>query len=170
VGHLVNEGVRVTIADVNDEAVERVRSQFGGGIAVAGPADAHRIPCDIYSPCGLGGVLNAQTIPELRCWAIVGAANNQLAAPEHGALLADAGILYAPDFVVNAGGIINIASERTPGGYDREHAYADVHRVYDTTLQVFDTAKRDGITPAEAAESLARRRLAAGVHQIRNFP
>jgi len=170
VGNLVNEGARVTIADVNDRAVERVRSQFGASVAVAAPADVHRVPGDIYSPCGLGGVLNTQTIPELRSWAVVGAANNQLASPECGLLLADAGILYAPDFVVNAGGIINIASERTPGGYDREHAYADVHRVYDTTLQVFDTAKRDGVTPAEAAESLARRRLATGVHQIRNFP
>ncbi|MBV9042406.1 MAG: Glu/Leu/Phe/Val dehydrogenase [Acidimicrobiia bacterium] len=170
VGNLVNEGVRVTIADVSEQAVERVRSQHGSAIAVAGPEDAHRIACDIYSPCGLGGILSAQTIPELRCWAVVGAANNQLASPEDGAALADAGILYAPDFVVNAGGIINIAAERTPGGYDREHAYADVHRVYDTTLQVFDTAKRDGITPVDAAHSLARRRLAAGVHQIRNFP
>ncbi|MBV8983158.1 MAG: Glu/Leu/Phe/Val dehydrogenase [Acidimicrobiia bacterium] len=170
VGNLVNEGVRVTIADVSEQAVERVRSQHGSAIAVAGPEDAHRIACDIYSPCGLGGILSAQTIPELRCWAVVGAANNQLASPEDGATLADAGILYAPDFVVNAGGIINIAAERTPGGYDREHAYADVHRVYDTTLQVFDTAKRDGITPVDAAHALARRRLAAGVHQIRNFP
>jgi len=168
VGHLVEEGARVTIADVKDQAVERVRAAYD--VAVAAPADAHRVPCDIYSPCGLGGVLNATTIPELRCWAVAGAANNQLASPEGGQLLADAGILYAPDFVVNAGGIINIAEERAPGGYDRDRALPKVRRVYDTTLEVFDAAKQDGLTPVEAAVVLARRRLAAGVHQIRNFP
>jgi len=168
VGHLVEEGARVTIADVKDQAVDRVRAAYD--VAVAAPADAHRVPCDIYSPCGLGGVLNATTIPELRCWAIAGAANNQLASPSCGQQLADAGVLYAPDFVVNAGGIINIASERSAAGYDHERAFADVAGIYDTTLAVFDAAKRDGLTPVEAAVMLARRRLDAGVHQIRNFP
>jgi glutamate dehydrogenase/leucine dehydrogenase len=168
VGRLVEEGARVTIADVKDQAVERVRASYD--LTVAAPADAHRIPCDIYSPCGLGGVLDAATIPELRCWAVAGAANNQLASPECGQLLADAGILYAPDFVVNAGGIINIAEERAPGGYDRQRAFGRVQRVYDTTLEVFDAAKQDGRTPVGAALVLARRRLDDGVHQIRTFP
>jgi glutamate dehydrogenase/leucine dehydrogenase len=168
VGHLVQEGARVTIADVKDQAVERVRATHD--VTVAAPEDAHRIACEIYSPCGLGGVLDAVTIPELRCWAVAGAANNQLASPECGQLLADAGILYAPDFVVNAGGIINIAEERAPGGYDRRRAFARVQRVYDTTLEVFDAAKQHGRTPVDAALVLARRRLNAGVHQIRTFP
>jgi valine dehydrogenase (NAD+) len=168
VGHLVEEGVRVTIADMKDQAVERVRAMYDVDAVAA--ADAHRVPCDIYSPCGLGGVLNATTVPELRCWAVAGAANNQLAAPECAQLLADAGILYAPDFVVNAGGIINIAEERSGAGYDRGRALANVRRVYDTTLTVFDAAKRDGLTPVDAASVLARRRLDAGVHQIRTFP
>ena len=167
VGHLVQEGARVTIADVKDQAVERVRATHD--VAVAAPDDAHRIACDIYSPCGLGGVLDSATIPELRCWAVAGAANNQLASPECGQVLADAGILYAPDFVVNAGGIINIAEERAPGGYDRRRAFARVQRVYDTTLEVFDAAKQHGRTPVDAALVLARRRLDAGVHQIRTF-
>jgi valine dehydrogenase (NAD+) len=168
VGHLVEEGARVTIADVKDQAVERVRARYDVDVVAAD--DAHRVPCDIFSPCGLGAVLTSSTIPELRCWAIAGAANNQLASPECGQLLADAGVLYAPDFVVNGGGIINIAGERWAGGYDYERAFADVRRIYDTTLGVFDTAKRDGITPVEAAVVLARRRLDQGVHQIRNFP
>ena len=168
VGHLVEEGARVTIADVNDHAVERIRGRYD--VSVAAAPDVHRIPCDIYSPCGLGGVLNPATIPELRCWAVAGAANNQLASPECGQLLADAGILYAPDFVVNAGGIINIAEERAPGGYDRERALARVRRVHDNTLEVFDAAKQNGRTPVDAALVLARRRLDAGVHQIRTFP
>jgi glutamate dehydrogenase/leucine dehydrogenase len=168
VGHLVKEGVRVTIADVKPQAVERLQAAYD--VAVVAPSDAHRIPCDIFSPCGLGAVLSPATIPELRCWAVAGAANNQLASPECGQLLADAGILYAPDFVVNAGGIINIAEERAAGGYDRRRAYANVERVYDTTLDVFDAAKKDGLTPVEAAVALAHRRLDGGVHQIRNFP
>ena len=168
VGHLVEEGARVTIADVKDQAVERVRAAYDVE-AVPAP-DAHRVPCDIYAPCGLGGVLSASTVPELRCWAVAGAANNQLASPECGQLLADAGILYAPDFLVNAGGIINIAGERSGGGYDREQAFANVRGIYDTTLDVFDAAKQEGLTPVEAAVVLARRRLEAGVHQIRNFP
>ena len=167
VGHLVEEGARITIADVKDQAVERVRAAYDVDVAPA--TEAHRIPCDIYAPCGLGGVLNTATIPELRCWAVAGAANNQLASPECGQLLADAGILYAPDFVVNAGGIINIAEERSRGGYDHERAFAKVRRVYDTTLAVFDAAKRDGLTPVDAALALARKRLDAGVHQIRTF-
>ena len=167
VGHLVEEGARITIADVKDQAVERVRAAYDVDVAPA--ADAHRVPCDIYAPCGLGGVLNTATIPELRCWAVAGAANNQLASPECGQLLADAGILYAPDFVVNAGGIINIAEERSRGGYDHERAFAKVLRVYDTTLAVFDAAKQDGLTPVDAALALARKRLDAGVHQIRTF-
>jgi glutamate dehydrogenase/leucine dehydrogenase len=168
VGHLVKEGVRVTIADVKSQAVERVQAAYD--VAVVAADDAHRIPCDIFSPCGLGAVLNPATIPELRCWAVAGAANNQLASPACGQLLADAGILYAPDFVVNAGGIINIASERAPAGYDHDRAFANVARIYDTTLDVFDAAKQDGLTPDEAALVIARRRLDGGVHQIRTFP
>src|SRR5437763_10666934 len=168
VRHLVEEGARVTIADIKPQAVDRVRAGFD--VEVAAVDDAHRVPCDIYSPCALGGGLDATTIPELRCWAVAGAANNQLASPECGRLLADAGILYAPDFVVNAGGIINIAEERAPGGYDRRRAFARVQRVYDTTLEVFDAAKQHGRTPVDAALVLARRRLDAGVHQIRTFP
>jgi leucine dehydrogenase len=170
VRHLVEERARVTVADISGAAVERVQREFG---VQAVPADeAHLLACDIYSPCGLGGVLNARTIPELRCWGVVGAANNQLADPECAALLAESGVLYAPDFVVNGGGIINIAEERGPAGYDRQRAYAKVQRVYDTTLAVFDLAKQEGLTTAAAAEQLARRRIAqlTHVHQIRTFP
>jgi leucine dehydrogenase len=170
VRHLVEERARVTVADVNGAAVERVQREFG---VQAVPADeAHLQACDIYSPCGLGAILNARTIPELRCWGVVGAANNQLTDPACAELLAERGVLYAPDFVVNGGGIINIAEERGPGGYNRERAYANVQRVYDTTLAVFDLAKQEGLTTAAAAEQLARRRMAelAHVHQIRTFP
>jgi glutamate dehydrogenase/leucine dehydrogenase len=167
VRHLVDAGARVTIADVKPQAVDRVRTALD--VEVVGVDEAHQVPCDIYSPCGLGGGLSSTTIPQLRCWAVAGAANNQLAQPNCGHLLADAGILYAPDFVVNAGGIINIAEERSPAGYDREQAFANVRRIYDTTLDIFDAAKQDDLTPVEAAVLLARQRLDTGVHQIRTF-
>ena len=169
---LVDEGAQVTIADVNAAAVERIRSRYGAAVSVVPPEEAHRTPCDIYSPCALGGVLNSSTIPELRCWGIAGAANNQLADASCASRLRDAGVLYVPDFIANAGGIINIAEERAPGGYTRQRAYARVTRVHDTALSVFDLAKEDDVTTADAAVRLARRRLdaAAGVHQIRTFP
>lgn len=168
VANLVQAGARVTVADVSAEAVERARSSYD--VAVVAADEAHRVPCDIFSPCALGGVLNATTIPDLRCWAVAGAANNQLASPGCGRMLADAGVLYAPDFVVNAGGIINISFEWSAGGYDRDAAFARVARVYDTTLTIVDAAKRDGVTPVEAALAIGRARLDAGVHQIRTFP
>ena len=172
VRHLVSEGARVSMADVNPAAIDRLRGSLDVDvdIEVVSAAEAHRVPCDIYSPCALGGGLNASTIPELRCWAVAGAANNQLAAAGDDELLADAGVLYAPDYVVNGGGIINIAEERHPAGYSRERAYDNVRRIYDTTLDTFDAAKQDGVTTTEAAAAIARRRLDAGVHQIRTFP
>jgi glutamate dehydrogenase/leucine dehydrogenase len=108
--------------------------------------------------------LNATTIPELRSAAVVGSANNQLAQPGDALRLADAGVLYAPDFVVNAGGVINIAEELSVGGYHRERAYAAVRRIFDTTLAVISTAEAGGITTAAAAEHLAEHRIADLTH------
>jgi leucine dehydrogenase len=169
VRHLVEERARVTVSDVDPAAVERVRRDFDVGVAKADTA--HAVPCDLYSPCALGGVLNATTIPELRCWGVVGSANNQLADDSCAHLLAEQGVMYAPDFVVNAGGVINIAEELAPAGYHRERAYAAVRRIYDTTTAVIDTAKQEGITSAEAANRLAERRMAAlgRVQRIRTF-
>jgi leucine dehydrogenase len=169
VRHLVEERARVTVADVDAAAVERVQQHFD--VASVSPEEAVVTPCDIYSPCAMGGILDADTIAGLRCWAVVGAANNQLADPSGADLLAGAGVLYAPDFVVNAGGVINIAEELAPKGYHRERAYAAVRHIYDTTLGVFDAAKQAGVSTTEAAQRIARQRLAAvaHVHQIRTF-
>jgi leucine dehydrogenase len=157
VRHLVEERARVTVADVVPAAVERAVRDFSAEpIAVE---KAHAAECDIYSPCALGAILNATTIPELRCAAVVGSANNQLADPSCSPLLEAAGVLYAPDYVVNAGGVINIAEELV--GYHRERAYANVRRIFDTTLQVIEAAARDGITTAAAADRLAEGRIAA---------
>jgi valine dehydrogenase (NAD+) len=169
VHHLVEEKAKVTVADVVPLAVERMVAAHG--VEAVPVETAHTVPCDIFSPCAMGGVLDAASIPQLECKAVVGAANNQLADPSCGKLLAEAGIVYGPDYVVNAGGIINIAEELSPRGYHQERAYAAVQRIFDTTRMVLATADAEGITTAEAAERMAERRMdeLARVHQIRTF-
>jgi glutamate dehydrogenase/leucine dehydrogenase len=168
VGHLVDAGALVTVADVRPEAVERLTTTVG--VAAVSPEVAHTVTCDIYAPCALGGALDDRTIPALRCAAVVGAANNQLADDRAADRLRDAGVVYAPDYIVNAGGIINIAQERAPGGYDRATAYAEVTKIGDTVRTVLRAAEEGGITTAAAADRLAEDRLtAAGSHTIPTF-
>jgi glutamate dehydrogenase/leucine dehydrogenase len=167
-GHLTKERARVTVADVTPSAVEAAIAQFGAeAVAVE---KIHAVDCDIYAPCALGGALSAETVPELRCAAVVGSANNQLADGLASARrLDDLGILYAPDFVANAGGLINIAEELAPGGYHRERALAAVERIFYTVTSVLQTAGEEGMSTAEAADRLAAQRIAAlsAVHHIR---
>ena len=168
VGHLVEEEARVTVADVTPGAVERAVTEAGA--EAVGVEKIHAVDCDIYAPCALGGALRAETIAELRCAAVVGSANNQLADGVASArLLAEAGVLYAPDFVANAGGLINIAEELAPGGYRPDRARPAVQRIFDTVTSVLQAAEVDGVTTAEAADRLAENRIAAlsAVHQIR---
>ena len=166
--HLAEERARVTVADVTPAAVEWAVTEMGAeAVAVE---KVHSVDCDIYSPCALGGAVSAETIPELRCAAVVGSANNQLADGAASArLLAEAGVLYAPDFVANAGGLINIADELAPGGYHPDRARAAVRRIFDTVTSVLHVAEVDGVTTAEAADRLAEDRIDAlsAVHQIR---
>ena len=167
VRHLMEEQAQVTVADVTPAAVDRAVDQFDVSVA---PVDKiHAVDCDIFSPCALGGALDARTIPELRCAAVVGSANNQLADASAAGMLAEAGVLYAPDYVVNAGGVINIAEELAPGGYHQDRAYAAVRRIFDTTASVLNQAEAEGISTSEAADRIAERRIAAigNVHQIR---
>jgi glutamate dehydrogenase/leucine dehydrogenase len=155
--HLAEEGAKLTVADVNDAAVDSVVERHGA-VPVAADA-AHTVACDIFSPCALGGALNAETIPELTCDAVVGSANNQLAELADAERLRRRGVVYAPDFVANAGGVINIAEE--PHGYDRTRAYGRIRSIHDTLLAVFDRADTEGITTAEAADRLAEERIAS---------
>ena len=157
VRHLVEERTRVTVGDVDPAALDHAAGSFG--VDTAPVEKIHAVDCDIYSPCALGGALNPATIPELRCAAVVGSANNQLADPSCATALARAGVLYAPDFVVNAGGVINIAEELH--SYHRERAYANIRRIYDTTTGVLARAAAEGITTAAAAEELAEGRIDA---------
>jgi glutamate dehydrogenase/leucine dehydrogenase len=157
--HLHEAGARLSLADVRADAATTLAGELGA--AVVGVDEALSIECDVLAPCALGAVLSAESIPTLRCAAVCGAANNQLAAEADGERLAERGILYAPDYVVNAGGVINIAAERTPGGYDRARAFERVAGIADTLRQILAMADERGLTPADAADAFAERRLAA---------
>lgn len=155
VRHLVEQRAVVTVSDVDQNALDRAVADFE--VALVPPEKAHTVECDIFSPCALGGVLTPLTISELRCAAIVGSANNQLSSQECARLLAEAGVLYAPDYVVNAGGIINVAEELR--GYDRDRAEGELRRIFDTTGEVLAAAAASGLTTLAAADRLAERRL-----------
>jgi leucine dehydrogenase len=155
--HLHAEGARLTIADVRAEATAAVAGRTRA--AVVAPAEAHAVPCDVFSPCALGAVLDATTIPQLGCAAVVGSANNQLATDEDGDRIQASGVLYAPDYVVNAGGVINIAEEQH--GYDHARAEERIASIHDNLLRVLDLASADGITTAEAADRFAEQRIEA---------
>jgi len=159
--HLVRSGARLVAADVNRERVERAIAELGA--EVVAPEDVYDVECDVLAPCALGGVLNDDTIPRLRCTVVAGAANNQLLDEHrHGEMLRNRGILYAPDYVINAGGVINISCELRPGGYDPELALQRVNSIPKTLAEVFARAREQGITTHAAAQALAEAALAAG--------
>lgn len=157
--HLHEAGARLTLADVRADAVAALAAELGA--AVVGVDEALAVECDVLSPCALGAILSEATIPMLGCEAVCGAANNQLATDADGDRLADAGVLYAPDYVANAGGVINIADETAPGGYDPARALRRVEGIEATLDRVFALASEHGLTPAAAADRLAEDRLAA---------
>ncbi len=152
-------GARVRAADVSPDAVKELLSEMPG-IEPADPETIHRLECDLYAPCALGAALNDRTVPELACRAVCGAANNQLANDTTEAALQARGITYVPDYVVNAGGIINIAFER--GGYDADAAHAHVARIFDTTAALFAAARETGEALSVLADRTAQQRIAAG--------
>jgi len=153
---VVDAGARVGVADVNRNRVDALAREIG---AEAIPIErALEEECDVLAPCALGAVLDEKSIPRLQCRAVCGAANNQLAEPADDDALAARGILYAPDFVVNAGGIINLAEEFV--GYDRDRARRRTAEIAETVRRVFAIAREGGIPPGRAAEEMARRRIA----------
>jgi glutamate dehydrogenase/leucine dehydrogenase len=155
--HLAAEGARLTVADIFEEAALRIATKYDADVVPT--QEIHTVDCDILSPCALSGEINAQTVPEMRCAAIVGCANNQLATPEMADLVAQRGIIYAPDFIVNAGGVINIAYE-VGRPYDRDAAFDHAWRIGGTLARVLDVAHEQGITTEAAAEHIAEQRLA----------
>ncbi|GIW71062.1 MAG: leucine dehydrogenase [Planctomycetota bacterium] len=154
--HLVDNGARVTGCDLDQERAAQVQSELG--IELVPPESIFDVPCDVFSPCAMGGVINDDSLERLQCKIIAGAANNQIAEERHGRALEERGILYAPDFVINAGGLINVYCEID--GYDRERALRMCDAIYDKLLEIFRIARSDpAITTHDAAQVLARRRI-----------
>ncbi len=150
-------GANLVISDLDGEVLERARRRFAAR-SVA-PEKIYEAQAEVFAPCALGGILNHRTIPRLRCSIVAGAANNQLGNQRHGRLLRRRGILYAPDYVINAGGLINVAQELEPGGYDRDRALARVARIGDTLARLFALAEARRQPTNEAADRVARERL-----------
>lgn len=153
---LAKEGAQITVADIDEERVERAVKVFGASAVHADQILA--VECDILAPCALGAILDDKSIERLRTKAICGGANNQLAEPRHGDALKELGILYAPDYVVNAGGVMNVFVELE--GYSQERALDKTKKVYDNVMGVFKIAKRDNISTHIAADRLAEERIA----------
>ena len=159
VEHLYEDGAKVVITDVREASVERVRSRHPDVTVVPDTDALVRHPeLDLYAPCALGGALDDATVAALTAKAVCGAANNQLAHPGVEKDLADRGILYAPDYVVNSGGVIQVADELH--GFDFARAKKKATQIYDTTLEIFRKAEAEGVPPAEAADRIAERRMA----------
>ncbi|KLL09908.1 MULTISPECIES: Glu/Leu/Phe/Val dehydrogenase [Protofrankia] len=157
VGHLLADGARVVAADVSPVALRRLRAEYPDVETHADPDVLIGADADVYSPCALGGVLTADVVGALRARVVCGAANNQLADADADKLLAGAGVLYAPDFVVNAGGLIQVADEIQ--GYSPERARAKASGIFASTLEVLALAERTGVTSTVAATQLAERRI-----------
>lgn len=157
---LAGAGAEVLLSDVDPVAAQRFRDAFG--VALVPPESVYGTPCDLFSPCALGGVLDEATIPRLRCRAIAGAANNQLATPEDAERLRARGILYAPDFVASLGGALAVTGIEALG-WSPERADEEVRRrIVDTLREVFARAEAQDVTTEEAARRIARERIAAG--------
>jgi len=154
---LAADGAVLTLADRAPGRAEALAAELGA--TVVAPDVALDLACDVLAPCALGPVIDLDRVARLQCRAVCGAANNQLAGLDVDDALAAGGILYAPDFVVNAGGIINLAEERGAGGYSHERALARAEQIEATTDAVFARACADGVPPGRAAESLARERI-----------
>ncbi|MEU8111642.1 Glu/Leu/Phe/Val dehydrogenase dimerization domain-containing protein [Micromonospora sp. NPDC048947] len=157
-GHLLEDGAEVVATDVNPKALTWVRSNHPQVTLVDDASALVAADIDVYAPCALGGALNDDTVQALRAKVVTGAANNQLAHPGIEKLLADRGILYTPDYVVNAGGVIQVADEIEGFNFDRAKLRAT--RIYDTTREILHLADAEGVPPAVAADRLAERRMA----------
>jgi leucine dehydrogenase len=153
---LHDKGVKLTVADVDPLKAERAQREFKANIVAI--ESIFDVECDVLAPCALGSALNDETIPRLRCKIVAGAANNQLAEPRHGESLFQRGILYAPDYAINAGGLINVAAEVK--GYNAEQSRADTHKIYDTIFEICDRSQRLALPTYRVADTMVEERLA----------
>ncbi len=156
---LVKEGARIVATDIDQEKVDAIVSQFG--IDTVAPDGITGVAADIFCPCALGGIINAETLSHLTVKVICGSANNQLKAERDGEEVAARGILYAPDYIVNAGGTIFDTDRLNPGGFNRERAMTNVSRIYETMSSLIRISREEGIPTYRAADLLAERRIEA---------
>ena len=163
--HLLEEAAHIVVTDVYESAVDKARDM---GLEVASPDSIMSTDCDIFAPCALGGVLNSQTIPQLRCRVVAGGANNQLLTEADGEELHRRGILYAPDYIVNSGGVINVEAELGDGGYSPERAREKTERIYEIMGSVISASQSQEISTAAAADRLAEERLNS-VRRVRSL-
>ncbi|HEU4769723.1 MAG TPA: Glu/Leu/Phe/Val dehydrogenase family protein, partial [Pyrinomonadaceae bacterium] len=160
--YLHDAGARLIVSDIDAKKVEKVVQEFAAS-AVA-PEEIYDADADVFAPCGLGGVINDETIGRLKVGIVAGAANNQLLEPRHGDALATREILYAPDYAANAGGVINGCRDLL--GWEPSQAATKVDLIYETLLNIFRLSAREGITTYKAADRLAEERLIQGVNAI----
>ena len=158
VEHLLEDGATVVVTDVNQRAIDQVRSAYQGINILDDTAELVRYPLDVYAPCALGNALSDDAVAVLSAKIVCGAANNQLAHAGVEKVLQDRGILYAPDYVVNSGGVIQVADEIN--GFSFARAKTKATKIFDTTREIFTMAAEEGVPPAVAADRLAERRMA----------
>ncbi|TXE12645.1 Glu/Leu/Phe/Val dehydrogenase dimerization domain-containing protein [Algoriphagus aquimarinus] len=157
--HLVKEGAQVLVTDIFEDKLQKVAKATGA--QVVDPNVIYDMEMDIYSPCALGATINDQTIDRLKCAVIAGGANNQLKdETKHGRILVEKGIVYAPDFLINAGGVINVGAEYF-GGYNRETVYKQTERIFDTCLGILNKSEKENIPAQQAAIETAKARIEA---------
>jgi leucine dehydrogenase len=159
-------GAKLVVTDIDAERVKQVVAEFGAR-AIA-PDDIYSVQADIFAPCALGAIINDKTIPKLKCEIVAGAANNVLLEERHGDELEKRNILYAPDYVANAGGVINVYSELA--NWSSTRAFRKADEIYDTILKVFNIAKTDGIPTYQAADRLAEQRIRAVGSMVKTWP
>lgn len=157
---LAEAGATVFAADRNQARLDELTEKFG--IQQKSAEEILTMECDLLAPCALGGILNDDSIPQLRTKVVAGAANNLLLRPDHGKALADRGILYAPDYVINAGGIVNVSVEFHDGGYNEDVALRKIERIPQALKELWTIAKEENIPPSDAADQLAQRIIAEG--------
>ncbi|RLQ92151.1 Glu/Leu/Phe/Val dehydrogenase [Planomicrobium sp. Y74] len=153
--YLHKEGANLIVTDINKDAVQRAVDNFGA--TAVEPNDIYSQEADIFAPCAMGAIINDDTIPQLKVKVVAGSANNQLKEERHGDELEARGIVYAPDFVINSGGVINVADELY--GYNNERAMKRVETIYDSISRIFEISKRDGIPSYQAADRMAEERI-----------
>jgi leucine dehydrogenase len=153
--HLADEGAGLIVADIAQDSLDRVVREFGAKVVAPDAIAAAAV--DIYAPCALGATINDESLPLLKAKIVAGSANNQLAEARHGAALRQRGILYAPDYVINAGGVI-VNSHEGPA-YDESKAFAHVAKIHDTLLEIFRRADAQKVATSTAADRLAEERF-----------